>query len=68
MSGSKKGLTYADTGVDIDAGDRVVGMIQSMLKRTHGPRVIGQHGAVPIHAHDCRLVPADIDGAFPEGF
>ena len=44
-SGSKKGLTYADTGVDIDAGDRVVGMIQSMLKRTHGPRVIGQHGA-----------------------
>lgn len=44
-SGSKKGLTYADTGVDIDAGDRVVGMIQSMLKRTHGPRVIGRHGA-----------------------
>ena len=44
-SGSKKGLTYADSGVDIDAGDRVVGMIQSMLKRTHGPRVIGQHGA-----------------------
>ncbi len=44
-SGSKKGLTYADSGVNIDAGDRVVGMIQSMLKRTHGPRVIGQHGA-----------------------
>lgn len=42
---SRKSLTYADSGVDIDAGDQVVGMIASMLKRTHGPRVIGQHGA-----------------------
>ena len=29
---------------------------------------IGRHGAVPIHDHDCVLVVADIDGAFPEGF
>jgi lysine-ketoglutarate reductase/saccharopine dehydrogenase-like protein (TIGR00300 family) len=29
---------------------------------------IGRHGAVPLHQQDCRLVPADMDGAFPEGF
>lgn len=26
------------------------------------------HGAVPVTAHDCRLVEADIAGAFPDGF
>ena len=29
---------------------------------------ISDHGAVPTHAQDCRLVEADMDGAFPEGF
>lgn len=29
---------------------------------------IGQHGAVPIHQVDCKLVAADVAGAFPEGF
>lgn len=29
---------------------------------------IGHHGAVPVHMQDCRLEPADRDGAFPEGF
>jgi lysine-ketoglutarate reductase/saccharopine dehydrogenase-like protein (TIGR00300 family) len=29
---------------------------------------IGQHGAVPVALQDCRLVPADLPGAFPEGF
>lgn len=29
---------------------------------------IAQHGAVPIRQGDCRLVAADMDGAFPEGF
>ena len=38
-------MTYADSGVDIDAGDRAVDRIKSMLRRTHGPRVFGQHGA-----------------------
>jgi phosphoribosylformylglycinamidine cyclo-ligase len=38
-------MTYADSGVDIDAGDRAVDMIESCMRRTHGPRVIGQHGA-----------------------
>ena len=39
------GLTYAQAGVDIDAGDEVVRRIKSMLRNTHGPRVMGQHGA-----------------------
>jgi lysine-ketoglutarate reductase/saccharopine dehydrogenase-like protein (TIGR00300 family) len=29
---------------------------------------IGDHGAVPTAQQDCQLVPADMDGAFPEGF
>ncbi len=29
---------------------------------------IADHGAVPTALNDCRLVAADIDGAFPEGF
>ncbi len=31
-------------------------------------REIGQHGAVPVRQGDCRLVPADVAGAFPEDF
>lgn len=29
---------------------------------------ISDHGATPTGNHDCRLVEADMDGAFPEGF
>jgi lysine-ketoglutarate reductase/saccharopine dehydrogenase-like protein (TIGR00300 family) len=29
---------------------------------------IADHGATPVVDRDCRLVPADMDGAFPEGF
>ncbi|MBX3444085.1 MAG: TIGR00300 family protein [Planctomyces sp.] len=29
---------------------------------------VGQHGAAPVHALDCDLQPADMTGAFPEGF
>ncbi len=39
------GMTYAGAGVDIDAGDEVVDRIKPVLKRTHGPRVMGLHGA-----------------------
>ena len=31
-------------------------------------RTIGQHGAVPVQHHDCRLEAADMNGAFPEDF
>jgi phosphoribosylformylglycinamidine cyclo-ligase len=39
-----KRLTYADSGVDIHAGDKAVDLIESMIKRTHGPRVLGAFG------------------------
>jgi phosphoribosylformylglycinamidine cyclo-ligase len=39
------GLTYAQAGVDIDAGDEVVRRIKPILRRTHGQRVMGRHGA-----------------------
>jgi lysine-ketoglutarate reductase/saccharopine dehydrogenase-like protein (TIGR00300 family) len=29
---------------------------------------IHDHGAVPVSPRDCQAVPADMDGAFPEGF
>ncbi len=39
-----QGMTYAASGVDIDAGDRMVGMIRHHMARTYGPRVIELHG------------------------
>jgi phosphoribosylformylglycinamidine cyclo-ligase len=38
------GLTYAQAGVDMEAGDRVVDLIKPALRRTHGPRVMGPYG------------------------
>ena len=35
-----KGLTYKDAGVDVDAGAEFVTAIQSLMRRTYGPRVI----------------------------
>ena len=43
-SSSARSLTYAASGVDIAAGDRLVDIIKPMLRRTHGTRVLGQHG------------------------
>lgn len=38
-------MTYAQSGVDIDAGDRTVDLIKGHLRRTYNPRVLGKHGA-----------------------
>ena len=38
------GLTYAASGVDIDAGDRFAQSLGSLVRRTHGPRVIDNFG------------------------
>ncbi len=43
MSDSKP-MTYAQSGVDIEAGDQMVSMIRRHMKRTYGPRVIEKHG------------------------
>ncbi|MDZ4754948.1 MAG: phosphoribosylformylglycinamidine cyclo-ligase [Phycisphaerae bacterium] len=40
-----RSLTYAEAGVDIDAGEEVVDRIKPILRRTYGPRVLGKHGA-----------------------
>ena len=37
-------LTYARAGVDIDAGDLATELIKPHMRRTFGPRVLGQHG------------------------
>lgn len=37
-------------------------LLQEILGEIH------DHGAVPIHDADCRIVEADMDGCFPEGF
>ncbi len=46
--------------IDVRASD------QAALERILAE--IGDHGAAPTAAQDCRLVAADIAGAFPEGF
>lgn len=37
-------MTYADSGVDIDAGDEAVDLIRRDVRRTFGPRVLGADG------------------------
>ncbi len=35
---------YAHAGVDVDLGNRLKGQIQSLVRQTHGPRVLGKVG------------------------
>ncbi len=44
MTTVAKPVTYAEAGVDIAAGDRAVKLIESIIRRTHGPRVISRPG------------------------
>jgi len=44
-AGNRKPMSYAGAGVDIDAGERVVQLIERHMKSTYGPRVLGRHGA-----------------------
>ncbi len=43
-SGAQRSLTYADAGVDLDTYDEFIDTVDSVLKRTHGPRVISNPG------------------------
>ena len=38
------GLTYADAGVDLETYDSFISGLGSMVRRTHGPRVIQNPG------------------------
>jgi phosphoribosylformylglycinamidine cyclo-ligase len=40
----RSGLTYAGSGVDVDAGDRFANSIQRAMRMTHGPRVLANEG------------------------
>ena len=44
MTEQKKGLTYADAGVDIDAGEREVELIKDRVKATYTEGVLGDLG------------------------
>ncbi len=44
MSEKKKGLTYAEAGVDIDAGEREVELIKESVKATYTEGVLGDIG------------------------
>lgn len=43
-AGAGGGLTYAASGVDIEAGDRFAASIQAGMRRTFGPRVLDRPG------------------------
>jgi phosphoribosylamine--glycine ligase/phosphoribosylaminoimidazole synthetase len=40
-----RGMTYADAGVDIDAGAQAVAQMKAAVQATHGPAVLGDIGA-----------------------
>jgi phosphoribosylformylglycinamidine cyclo-ligase len=42
--GSKRQKAYARAGVDVDLGNKLKRRIQSLVKQTHGPRVLGKIG------------------------
>ena len=42
--GNQAPITYKDAGVDIEAGESMVGLIRPLVKRTFGPRVMGSFG------------------------
>jgi phosphoribosylformylglycinamidine cyclo-ligase len=41
---ARRTVTYKDSGVDIDANDRMVDLIKPIVRSTYGPRVMGGHG------------------------
>ncbi len=43
-SGGAGGFTYADSGVDIDAGERAVTLMRAAVERTRRPEVVGGLG------------------------
>ncbi len=60
--------TYASAGVDIDAGDRAVDLIRSLVASTERPGVIGELGAfgglfgVPVDRYRAPVLVASTDG------
>ena len=55
---ARKDPSYALVEVQAPTEQRLIEILET----------IADHGAKPIVDHDCRLVAADVNGAFPEGF
>ncbi|WP_084128673.1 phosphoribosylformylglycinamidine cyclo-ligase [Demequina sp. NBRC 110055] len=62
-------ITYADAGVDTEAGDKAVELMKSAVSRTHGPEVLGGVGAFAglfdasaLKAYDRPLLASSTDG------
>jgi phosphoribosylformylglycinamidine cyclo-ligase len=45
MTGKKKGMTYADAGVDIDAGNKAVHLMRDAVRSTFRPEVLAEIGS-----------------------
>ena len=65
---TKKGKAYARAGVDVDLGNKLKRGIQSLVRQTHGPQVLGKIGGFGglFHASFSRMrepvLVASIDG------
>lgn len=55
---NRKDPSYARLRIEADATETLERILASITR----------HGAVPVHARDCELLAADMEGAFPEGF
>ncbi|MGQ0836363.1 MAG: phosphoribosylformylglycinamidine cyclo-ligase [Gammaproteobacteria bacterium] len=68
MMHERKGLTYRDAGVDIDAGDELVERIKPLVKRTERPEVLAGSGGfgalieVPLYRYKRPVLVAGTDG------
>jgi len=64
----RKPLSYRDAGVDIDAGNRLVEDIKSVVARTHRPEVLGGLGGfgglfrLPVHRYRDPVLVSGTDG------
>ena len=65
---SKTPLTYRESGVDIDAGEKLVGRIKSAVARTSRPEVLGGLGGfgglfkLPLGRYKEPILVAGVDG------
>jgi lysine-ketoglutarate reductase/saccharopine dehydrogenase-like protein (TIGR00300 family) len=55
---NRKDPSFARLKIEADSKELLEKILASIIR----------HGTVPVHARDCELVAADMDGAFPEDF
>ena len=55
---NRKDPSFARLKIEADSTESLERILASIIR----------HGAVPVHARDCELAAADMEGAFPEGF